>query len=305
MASTVDKEILPSSNKAMLPVAPISAEDVLAAALAGKVITTSTPANIIPVTAAATAATSTRPAEKASSTGAVGLDWLSAAAVGEKQGGKNLSSASARRPSLGSTKTSPPPPPAAAGGWLASGKLGISTDDDGGEGGGLGPSVTATGSVGKSKASRKTEKGEPKRKTSSPSKGAAVVPGGWLAAAISTGKLGVEDGEDEGEQSNDAEGGPKMVTSSTQWEEGDGEEKANTPITTLPPWAKKWTPPAPDPTPVEAEDKIQDQPAAEAANKPAASGLDWINGALLGPSVETTRGTIYIVRQYSILRMNS
>lgn len=144
-----------------------------------------------------------------------------------------------------------------------------------------------------SRVPKKGKKSQPKQETSDAVKGAAAAPGGWLAAAITSGNLGVSDGGGDGSDDNsDQEGndgkGPKMVTSATQWEEQGGSDASKLPTRTLPPWAKKWTPPAPDPPAV--PEKIEEA-CGEPDAKPRVSGLDWISGAIADAPVEVDSGT--------------
>lgn len=286
--STVGGNGLPTSEDTVTPPAPpVSAEDVLAAALAGKPIIS---APLASSASAAVSATAPSSVDESSAGGVAGLDWLSAAAIEGKKAQRRPSTASAKRSVQGLSKQHmpPPTPTAGPGDWLTSGKLGVLTGDDSdAEDVGAQPGAS-TGNVSKSKSPKKNKKGKSKRKTSDAGVGPEAVPGGWLAAGIASGTLGVADapGNDDDSQSGHDEDGVKMTTSSTQWEEGDGEEKLKAPVTTLPPWAKKWTPPIPDPPPADEKE----EPAVEIDAKSKVSGLDWINGAISGASADTARG---------------
>lgn len=173
-----------------------------------------------------------------------GLSWLSAAT----QSGGEQARSKPRRTST--VKPNGATPAAAPGGWMTSGKLGVSTEDDGDEnndpngskGGGAGGAA-----VGRKKASRASKK---KGKVSVP---AASGPGGWLAA----GSLGVPVDEESDEQEEGGGNGGRavMVTAETQTEEDiEGIVKRGD-APKLPPWAKVWVPPVPEVVKaVEAED---------------------------------------------------
>lgn len=265
-------ELPTSDGTASKPAPPPSADEILAAALSGKPIATVPSVSSVSATVSAPA----RPVANASSRdGAAGLDWLSAAAIPESQ--LNGSAALAKTPLPASSPQSP--------GWLTSGKLGISTEDDTGED----ADGTQTGLVTDTKKTpatrNKTRKGKSNRGALDASVGSTAAPGGWLALGIASVKL---EASDDGDSDNNGEldgDGPKMTTSSTQWEEGDGESKARTTaVTKLPPWAKQWTPTVPDPPAVEADDKS----ASTSDAKPSAGGLDWINGAMSGAPTGST-----------------
>lgn len=75
-----------------------------------------------------------------------------------------------------------------------------------------------------------------------------------------------------------------MVSSSSQWEKADTDEKPKVSERTLPPWAKKWTPPVvPDPPTTEEVKEEEDNTAAPESK---AGGLDWITGAVSGAPLE-------------------
>lgn len=277
------------------PVPQATPEDVLAAALVGKTLTV-TPGAILaggPISIASIAGDASRDTAAANATDD-GLDWLSAAAVGGQSASRpSAAGAAVRRRSLSAGKAAPAP---AAGGWLTSGKLGVSTEDGscdkdcttlaalGSKVAGVDGKNNNAASLSKTKNS-KDEKSMGKKKGSEPGISTGA-PGGWLAAAISSGNLGVD--REDGSEDEDVEGGrdgttPKTTTVGTQWEEGGGEAVANKATETkLPPWAKKWIPPVPDPPPI-----VEDNPtSAETKAKPSASGLDWITGALTGSPAE-------------------
>lgn len=266
-----------------------SPDDLLAAALAGKTIVT-TPA-------ASTGATvSVAPTAGDASSDTCGLNWLSAAAIGGQRARRpSAAGAAMRRRSLSTSKN--PGAPTVGVGWLTSGKLGVSTEDGSDdEGGSTIAAVGAAGIKGKNKNSSasKGKKQKDDQSTSTNSVSATPgAPGGWLAAAISSGTLGVvgDDGieEEVGQDGSDGDG-PAMITTETQWDEGGGEAVAKAAESKLPPWAKKWTPPPADPAPP----VVEEQPITAAAEaKPTASGLDWIGGAVSG--APTDQGSEIIV----------
>ena len=118
-------------------------------------------------------------------------------------------------------------------------------------------------------------------------KGPVTQPAGWLSTAISSGKLGVaaDDVDDDDGQTGEDGRSLKMVTSSTQWEDGETEDSTRAPASTLPPWAARWTPPSPDPPP-EAEEKS----TVESEAKPKPSGLNWVKNEMHCIPAETSKG---------------
>lgn len=152
----------------------------------------------------------------------------------------NKSSTAAKRASIGS---------AAPGGWMSSGKLGLSTGDDG-----SGEDQAGKTDRGSAKARKK------KKQQSRGSVSAAGGPAGWL----SSGALGVPAQDESDDDGGDSDGGrPLMATTETQTEDNieAATKTANGPK--LPPWAKPWTPPPPEP---EAEPDTAPDPPSEQVN---------------------------------------
>lgn len=176
------------------------------------------------------------PAAEAGANGSGGnLDWLTAA-TSSAQASVQHSHASMKAARKASVTV------AAPGGWLASGTLGVSTENNSDEDVGRSGGQRKTGVAG-----GQTPKGTP----AAVGAGAALVngPGGWL----SSGALGISTDDD---ADQDADGGsgshgrengrPNMATEETQTEdniEGIVKGKAEP---KLPPWARRWTP-APEP----------------------------------------------------------
>lgn len=262
------------------PQTEASAEDVLAAALSGKPIRSASPVKSAPAGLGHVVRDARRDDDVGDSGGAASLDWLSAAAVG--------GTPSKKRGSVG-PKSPRAPGGTVAGGWLSSGKLGVSSEES--SDGEDGPKRDAGEKKGVVSPKKGSEKKKSKLKITSSSTGATNAPGGWLAAGIAMGTLGAMDNDTDGDEASDQDGGsrdgPKMVSSSTQWEEGDGEGKPKVPTRTLPPWAKKWTQPAPDPPPLVQEVKPK---AIEAQPETKVSGLDWINSAASGGPEQVASG---------------
>ena len=141
-------------------------------------------------------------------------------------------------------------------------------------------------------ASKKVKKRSPGKVTNDDREPAAQ-PAGWLSAAISTGKLGVaaDDSDDDDGRTGEDGRSMKMVSSSTQWEDGETEDRTRVPASTLPPWAARWTPPSPDPPP-----EVEETPTVESEVKPKPSGLDWIKNEMPCTPAETSKGMHYTRR---------
>ena len=118
-------------------------------------------------------------------------------------------------------------------------------------------------------------------------------PAGWLSAAILTGKLGVaaDDSDDDDGQTGEDGRSLKMVSSNTQWEDGETEDRTRAPASTLPPWAVRWTPPSPDPPP-----EVDEKPTVGSEAKPKPSGLNRIQNEMPCTPAETSRGMHYTRR---------
>lgn len=109
---------------------------------------------------------------------------------------------------------------------VAAGKLGLGLDNGGDDNGH--ENNGANGLRGK-KAGEATEN----------------VPGGWMAAALSSGRLGVGPSGDNSVDFEDEPPTSQGVTMGTQTEENIGKEVAVPAQPKLPPWAKPWSPPTP------------------------------------------------------------
>lgn len=87
---------------------------------------------------------------------------------------------------------------AGGGGWLTSGTLGVSMDDDEEQ-----PGETAAAPRSKKTKKKGKKGGGSKKKKGAPAETSAA-PGGWLAAAVSTGTFGTpQDGEDQDQSDSD------------------------------------------------------------------------------------------------------
>lgn len=135
---------------------------------------------------------------------------------------------------------------------MTSGKLGVATEDDsdGDSGGGGGRKAGATT---RKKSGAKTGGTKPP---------ALSGPGGWLGS----GALGVpteDESDDDGDVGGSGGGGPVMVSLETQTDEDiEGIVKRGE-VPKLPPWAKRWTPPVPEPVVVESEPSVEAPPAVD------------------------------------------
>lgn len=211
--------------------------------------------------------------ESSEAAGAGGLDWLSAATVGGQiTRAPSASGAAVRRRSL--ARKAPAP---ATGSWLATFKLGVSTEDDSGDDG---DATTAAGTKSTTELSPMKER---KFKNEASTATSAGAPGGWLTS----GSLGVaqDERDEDGSQGGvDGSTGPKMADIGTQWEEGGGETVAKYPGRTLPPWAKKWAAPAPDPSKPDKQESST--PGSEA--KKRGSGINWIDDSIPNAPAVTT-----------------
>ena len=128
--------------------------------------------------------------------------------------------------------------------------------------------------------------------------GSASAPGSWLVSSISSGKLGNPGDDDEiGEVAGDS--AKDMATQTddvTITEATTVEETPEKPKSTLPPWAKPWTPPTPiataDVHPTSSSSPDEDKHQASSADKDTVNaggsssggsgGLDWINATVTG-----------------------
>lgn len=191
--------------------------------------------------------------------GGGGLDWLTAAKAGAQAG---VGGAKTRRGSLKEARKASVSA-TAPGGWMTSGKLGVSTEDASDDDAAGGVKVDNGGT--KKRGARESGKKAIKEGKSAGGAGEAAPAassgaGGWLAS----GKLGVKLDDEESDQGDAVDRGdtscPVMVSLETQTE-NDIEgivKRENEPK--LPPWAKRWTPPAPEP------EEVPPEPTPEAAD---------------------------------------
>lgn len=230
-------------------------DDILAAALAGRPMTTARiggPGII--------------------STSEAAPDWLAEALSGEKKsrGANQLVSALAtKRPSRKQSS---------GGGWLMSGALMLSTD------GSKDQDIA--------KDVKKTKGTTDRRHRDDKDAGEAAAPGvtpdvrgGWLTLAATSGHFGVPGADDsEGDHSSDCEVEDVGITVETQTDENIGEAGKSATSSTagkstgkLPPWAKPWTPP---PLLDNERPLVVAEAPHETTAAPAAASIEWINGTV-------------------------
>lgn len=175
--------------------------------------------------------------------GGSGLDWLTVAGAQVGVRGattRHDSPKEARKDSV---------PATAPGGWMTSGKLGVSTEDvsDDDAAGGVKVDNGGAKKRGVGERDKSTAKGKKTVGDAGEAPAAASGAGGWLASGTLGVKLDDEE-SDQGDAVNRGDtSGPAMVSLKTQTED-DIEgivKRENEPK--LPPWAKRWIPPAPEP----------------------------------------------------------
>lgn len=230
-------------------------DDILAAALAGRPMTTARIGSVEVVP-----------------TSELAPDWIAEALSGEKNArgvNESVSALATKRPSRNSSS---------GGGWLMSGALVLSTDGSEGQ------------DVAKDR--KKTKAATDRKHGNSKDTGEAAAPGatpgargGWLTLAATSGHFGMPDADDnEGDDSSNCEVGNVGITVETQTDENIGEAVRSATSGTagkstgkLPPWAKPWAPPPP-------QDSERPLVVAEAPREttaaPAGASIEWINGTV-------------------------
>lgn len=209
-------------------------------------------------------------------------NWLAAAASGHTQ-----------QENYGATGTAPCPKSSNdyGGAWMTAGKLGLSVgggdnEDDNNV------RSTKVRSVGTKAAGAGAGAGANEAGNVPPV--ASTGPGGWLATAAASGRLGVLGGID---MNNDGEAGSGMddlrtkgVTIETQTEENIGQAVQESAKPSLPPWAKPWNPPTAvvdehsSPRHANKESSYAVEKAKGDSATPPAGGLDWISATIDAPT---------------------
>lgn len=222
---------------------------------------------------------------------APGSDWLALAASGAPINTLSASAPSAPRPKPPIGK---PARRNSGRGWITDGKLGLLVDDevfptrDTGQGG---AQVTKT----------------PAKNAPTPAKEritgdfAESRPGGWLTAAVTSGRLGAPGDGHQNDDDTSVDGEPSHgITIETQTDENIEQAVKDSTKPKLPPWAKPWSPPrAPivdlhlptDETP-RAEDKRGTKPESSPTMQ-----IDWISKATTDSPCSAAQGTksLYIL----------
>lgn len=226
-----------------------------------------------------------------------GLEWLSAAASVRSKGAKSTEQRK-RSSARAGTKMSAP------GGWLLA-ALGTSNAPSNGVSSEAGEAGEASTGARDSKQSnpRQGKKTSPRtavsRATVPNKRSSASKSGGWLATAVTLGRLGVPGAENDGEDADRLEGSSSLLTveMATQTEEDCG--KAIEPVSRdtggkLPPWAKPWTPPvvevmevAPPSHGNTKSSVVDERPQVDASSS---RGLDWMHEAVKNARVMTREG---------------
>lgn len=209
-------------------------------------------------------------------------DWLAAAASGHTQ-----------RENNGATGTAPCRKSSNdhGGAWMTAGKLGLSVggcanEDDNNV------RNTKVRSLGTKAAVAGATAGTNEADSVLPV--ASTGPGGWLATAAASGRLGVLGGDD---MDNDGEAGSNMddlrstgVTIETQTDENIGQAVEESAKPSLPPWAKPWNPPTAvvdeHSSPCHAgkgSSHAVEKTKGDSATPPA-GGLDWISATIDAPT---------------------
>lgn len=218
---------------------------------------------------------STQTASMIASTVSVEGDWLMAAASGALRDESATPSTARRKPSVGTT---PHSISGGGGGWIATHTLRLSTGVS---------DVAQNSAIGAKNDSR------PKAATA---QGSA---GGWLMS----GRLGVPGADDDvgGGDAECASDDPMRarvgVTVETQTDESIAQAVNDAATPKLPPWAKRWNPPAPAattvdaPPPVEKDSSGSEESGLVAGLPSLTPTIDWIAGAAVEPTTSMNPGS--------------
>lgn len=215
-------------------------------------------------------------------------DWLVAAVSGHTQ--RESSDATGKAPSRKNGDGH------GGGAWITAGKLGISVGDDDYETENdirstkVRPAGIVTAAERASACKNDAGRVPPVVSTG---------PGGWLAAAVTSGRLGIL-GRGDMDNAGEADSGiidnflrSKGVTVETQTEENIGQAVKESVKPRLPPWAKPWNPPtavvdkhrSPSSADKESSHVVEETKGNSAT--PAGGGLNWITATIDAPSGST------------------